>query len=89
MSPPRGEPAKGTNYPVPVGWGPVPRATPAMVQKCQEILKGREPKGTWILIPFDGVDSLFAIEWHKHRPTDPVPAALKAWHRGVTVYHRK
>jgi flagellum-specific peptidoglycan hydrolase FlgJ len=28
------------------------------------------------------------VEWHKHAPTDPVPAVLKRWHRGVTVYER-
>jgi hypothetical protein len=89
ISPARGEPAKGTNYPVPTGWRSVLRATSAMVTKCNEILKGREPKGTWILITMNGKDYLFAVEWHKHRPTDNVPAGLKEWHRGITVYEQR
>ncbi|MBN1605648.1 MAG: hypothetical protein JW940_03405 [Polyangiaceae bacterium] len=87
VSPPRPEPAKGTNYPVP-GYHVVKRATPTMVAKCQEILHGREPKGTWIVVSVDGREYLFAVEWHKHAPTDNVPANLKDWHRGVTVYEK-
>lgn len=89
ISPFRPEPAKGVNYPVPVGWGRLKqRVTTQMVQKCNEILKGREPKGTWIVIDLVGGSYLFAVEWHKHAATDNVPANLKEWHRGVTVYQR-
>jgi len=89
ISPIRGEPPKGVNYPVPAGWGRLrTRATTLMVQKANEILKGREPKGTWIVIEQLGSSYLFAVEWHKHAPTDNVPANLKEWHRGVTIYQR-
>ena len=82
-------PPPGVNYPPPPGYrvlrGPVPRE---VVAKAQEILHGPDPMGTQIPLSIGGKDYLFAVEWHKHAPTDPVPAALKRWHRGVTVYLR-
>jgi len=58
------------------------------VAKAQEILHRPGPIGTQIPFSIGGKNYLFAIEWHKHAPTDPVPAALKRWYRGVTVYER-
>jgi flagellum-specific peptidoglycan hydrolase FlgJ len=82
-------PPRGVNYPPPPGYralrGRVPRE---VVAKAQEILRGPYPIGTQIRLSIGGKDYLFAVEWHKHAPTDPVPAALKRWHRGVTVYER-
>jgi hypothetical protein len=59
-----------------------------VVAKAQEILHGPDPIGTLIPLSIGGKDYLFAIEWHKHARTDPVPEGLKHWHRGVTVYER-
>ena len=41
ISPARGEPAQGRNYPVPAGWRSMLRPTALHVNKCNEILKGR------------------------------------------------
>jgi flagellum-specific peptidoglycan hydrolase FlgJ len=82
-------PPPGVNYPPPPGYrafrGRAPRE---VVAKAQEILHRPDPIGTQIPVSIGGKDYLFAVEWHKHAPTDPVPAALKRWHRGVTVYER-
>lgn len=79
----------GVNYPPPPGYrvlrGRVPRE---VVAKAKEILRRPDPIGTQIPLSISGKDYLFAVEWHKHAPTDRVPEALKRWHRGVTVYGR-
>ncbi len=86
---PRTVPPPGVNYPPPEGYrvlrSPAPRE---VVAKAQEILHRPDPIGTQIPLSISGTDYLFAVEWHKHAPTDPVPEALKHWHRGVTVYAR-
>ena len=86
---PKPVPPAGVNYPPPQGYrvlrGPVPRE---VVAKAQEILRRPDPIGTQIPLSIGGKDYLFAVEWHKHAPTDRVPEALKRWHRGVTVYER-
>lgn len=89
VSPPRPEPAKCKNYPVPGYHVLKKRPTSTMVAKCNEIRAGREPKGTWIVVSVDGREYLFAVEWHPpHPPTDKVPPNLKEWHRGVTIYEK-
>jgi hypothetical protein len=86
---PKPVPPVGVNYPPPPGYrvlrGPVPRE---VVAKAQEILRRPDPIGTQIPLSIGGKDYIFAVEWHKHAPTDRVPEALKRWHRGVTVYER-
>ena len=86
---PKPVPPAGVNYPPPPGYrvlrGPVPRE---VVAKAQEILRRPDPIGTQIPLSIGGKDYLFALEWHKHAPTDRVSEALKRWHRGVTVYER-
>jgi hypothetical protein len=47
------------------------------------------PIGTQVPVTIGGKEYLYVVEWHKHAPTDDVPAALKDWHRGVTVYERR
>jgi hypothetical protein len=42
--------------------------------------------GTWLPLAIDGKDYLFVFDWHKHKPSDPVPEPLKHWHRGITAY---
>jgi hypothetical protein len=82
-------PPPGVNYPPPPGYRALRgRAPREVVAKAQEILHRPDPIGTQIPLSIGGKDYLFAVEWHKHAPTDPVPAALKRWHRGVTVYER-
>jgi peptidoglycan hydrolase-like protein with peptidoglycan-binding domain len=87
--PANGVPLVGTNVPPPPGYhavrGPVPADATA---KAVEILHGPDPIGTQKEIGLAGKDYVFAVEWHKHAPTDRVPDRLKHWHRGVTVYER-
>ena len=65
------------------------KVTAEIVAKCNEILKSSHPIGTHLPMTLSGRDLLFAIEWHKHAPTDNVSAALKDWHRGVSTYEKK
>lgn len=84
---PGGVPAQGTNTPPPPGYHGYRGAVPAnVVAKAVAILNGQEPIGTQISLAMNGKDLIFAVEWHKHAATDKVPARLKHWHRGVTVY---
>lgn len=79
-------PAPGTNRPPPAGHRAARRPTPAVVAKANEVLRSGHPIGTHLPMMVDGKPYVFALEWHKHPPTDPVPDSLKKWHRGVTVY---
>lgn len=88
--PPGGSPPQGTNRPGPAGFKPAARPSPAVVAKANEILRnGNYPIGTHVRLTIEGKEYVFAVEWHKHAPTDNVPEGLKNWHRGVTVYERK
>ncbi len=86
---PNGIPPRGTLIPPPPGYrlpfGPV---SAAVTRKAVEILRRPEPIGTQMQVLLGGNDYIFAIEWHRHPPTASVSAALKQWHRGVTVYRR-
>jgi peptidoglycan hydrolase-like protein with peptidoglycan-binding domain len=87
--PANGVPLQGTNVPPPPGWSGLRGAVPAEVTaKAVAILGGPDPIGTQMEIALGGRDYIFAVEWHKHPATDPVPERLKHWHRGVTVYSR-
>jgi len=68
---------------------PCARPTPAVVGKANEILKQRLPVGSTVEFESGGKKYTARMEWHKHAATDNVPAALKDWHRGVTVYEAK
>jgi len=80
--------APGQRRPVPAGYRPARRPTPAVVAKANELLRSSHPIGTHIPLTLDGNDYLFAVEWHKHAVTDPVSERLKQWHRGITVYEK-
>src|SRR5262249_46238175 len=81
----------GQRRPLPPGYGPArPPLPKEVVAKAAELLKQSQyPIGTHIPLTLAGRNYLFAVEWHKHAPTDPVPPKLKDWHRGISVYERK
>lgn len=81
-------PAPGQRRPVPAGYRPARRPTPAVVAKANGLLRSSHPIGTHIPLTLDDKNYLFAVEWHKHAATDPVPESLKRWHRGITVYEK-
>jgi hypothetical protein len=87
VSPPTGQPlAPGQRRPLPAGYGLL-RPTPSIVvTKANELLRTNHPIGTHIPLTIEGKHYLFAVEWHKHPATDPVPEKLKKWHRGISVY---
>jgi hypothetical protein len=85
---PSGTLARGQLRPVPPGYSLVPNPSKEVTEKSNEVLKWPYPIGTQILITVGDKEYLFALEWHKHKATDPVPEALKDWHRGVSVYQR-
>ncbi len=85
----RPTPPAGVNYPPPPGYQPLRPPVPGeVVAKANEVLRGSDPIGTQTQASVNGKDYLFALEWHKHAQTDNVPAGLKNWHRGVTVYQK-
>jgi hypothetical protein len=89
---PTGPPlAPGQRRPLPPGYGPArPPLPKEVVAKAGELLRQSQyPIGTHIPLAVAGKNYLFAVEWHKHAPTDPVPPRLKDWHRGISVYERK
>jgi hypothetical protein len=80
---------RGQNRPIPSGYKRLTHVSVKIRQKSDELLNSNYPIGSHITLTIDGQQLLFAVEWHKHPPEDKVSAALKDWHRGISVCGKK